>query len=112
MTLHSSKGLEFPIVFFIGIEENVCPHKHLAGGPEVQELIDEERRLFYVGLTRAQERLYLTYTIYRKWHNKTVFHSPSRFLKSLPKDVVDYEKPDVNFIKRFFLCIKGILSKI
>lgn len=112
MTLHSSKGLEFPIVFFVGIEENICPHKHLASSKEDPELIDEERRLFYVGITRAQERLYLTYTIYRKWHGKKVFHSPSRFLKSLPLDVYEYEKPDMSFLKGIFLFIKKQITKL
>lgn len=78
MTLHSSKGLEFPVVILVGVEEDILPHKKL--GLE----IDEERRLFYVGITRAQEYLVLTRALKRKKHGVLRPAAPSRFLADLP----------------------------
>jgi len=65
MTLHSAKGLEFPVVFMTGMEEGIFPH---ARSMNEQEEIEEERRLCYVGLTRARERLYLSYALHRRVH--------------------------------------------
>ncbi|HOK40872.1 MAG TPA: UvrD-helicase domain-containing protein [bacterium] len=115
MTLHSAKGLEFPVVFFIGVEEDICPHKH--PGTELsmrgeEERIDEERRLFYVGITRAQERLYLIHAIKRKWYGKIVYHKPSRFLKALPEETLLKGKSNRNIFKRIIIKIKRILNKI
>lgn len=109
MTLHSAKGLEFPIVFFIGVEENICPHKH--PGTELsalkeEERIDEERRLFYVGITRAQERLYITYCMKRTWYGKTVFHKPSRFLAALPKETVECGKSNKSIFKNIYIILR------
>lgn len=84
MTLHSSKGLEFPYVFMVGMEENILPHKSSldAGGPQVEE----ERRLAYVGITRAQVFLALTYCRQRRVHGALAFPRPSRFLSELPQE--------------------------
>jgi len=83
MTLHSAKGLEFPYVFLVGVEEELLPHKRtvddLAGD------IGEERRLFYVGMTRARKRLWLTWARHRNKHGKPTERSPSRFLQELPE---------------------------
>ncbi len=79
MTLHASKGLEFPIVFLCGIEEDLLPHKSLGSDQ------DEERRLFYVGITRAQEHLILTRCQQRKRNGMIKKVSPSRFLVEIPK---------------------------
>jgi len=79
LTLHACKGLEFPIVFLLGVEEDLLPHRTLGND------IAEERRLFYVGVTRAQERLILTRADQRRRHGRTVKSPPSRFLVELPK---------------------------
>lgn len=81
MTLHASKGLEFPAVILMGIEEDLLPHKRLGGD------LDEERRLFYVGITRAQEQLTLTYCKQRKKMGKVVPVFPSRFLTECSKNL-------------------------
>ena len=85
MTLHSAKGLEFPYVFLAGMEENLFPHRMSiddGGG------IEEERRLCYVGLTRAMQKLYLTYAEVRRLHGEEHFNAPSRFIREIPKDLV------------------------
>jgi DNA helicase-2/ATP-dependent DNA helicase PcrA len=82
MTLHSAKGLEFPAVFLTGMEEGVFPH---ARSMNDTEEIEEERRLCYVGLTRARERLYLSYALHRRIHGYGV-GEPSRFLREMPED--------------------------
>ena len=82
MTLHSAKGLEFPVVFITGFEEGIFPHsRSLNSGEE----LEEERRLCYVGMTRAKERLYLTFTWRRNLNGDTLFNSVSRFLSEIPK---------------------------
>lgn len=79
MTLHQSKGLEFPVVFIVGVEEGLLPH----GKCEEVEEIEEERRLFYVGITRAMERLFVTYSRTRFLYGKRIYTMPSRFLSFL-----------------------------
>jgi len=81
MTLHSAKGLEFPAVFMTGLEEGVFPH---ARSMSDEEEVEEERRLCYVGLTRARERLYLSYALHRRIHGYGV-GEPSRFLREMPE---------------------------
>ena len=85
MTLHSAKGLEFPVVFVVGMEEGVFPH--LRSLTEPAEL-EEERRLCYVGLTRARERLYLSNVWSRTLHGATQYNPPSRFLTEIPAELV------------------------
>ena len=86
MTLHSAKGLEFPLVFLTGLEEGQFPHVR-----SLNELasLEEERRLCYVGMTRAKQKLYLTYAESRRLHGKENFRRPSRFLQELPKELID-----------------------
>ncbi len=84
ISFHSSKGLEFPIVFIVGAEEEILPHRKSAGNDEG---IEEERRLFYVGITRAMRELFITYTGHRKKYGKEVPSVPSRFLGEIPEDV-------------------------
>jgi DNA helicase-2/ATP-dependent DNA helicase PcrA len=85
-TLHASKGLEWPVVFLCGVEEEILPHKGMQGEPQN---LDEERRLAYVGITRARERLVLTHCKQRLARNKLVPRTPSRFLQDLPKDAIE-----------------------
>jgi DNA helicase-2/ATP-dependent DNA helicase PcrA len=85
MTLHNAKGLEFPIVFIVGLEEGVFPHNRSLTNPDE---LEEERRLAYVGVTRARERLYLTHAVCRSLWGGTNYNPPSRFLKEVPADLV------------------------
>jgi ATP-dependent DNA helicase UvrD/PcrA len=84
MTLHSAKGLEFPAVFLTGMEEGVFPH---ARSMNDEDEIEEERRLCYVGVTRARERLYLSYALHRRIHGYGV-GEPSRFLREMPESLL------------------------
>lgn len=86
MTLHSAKGLEFPVVFIMGMEEGIFPGNRSMGSDTEME---EERRLCYVGITRAREHLYLTYTTYRTLFGNTTYNPPSRFLREIPEELVD-----------------------
>jgi DNA helicase-2/ATP-dependent DNA helicase PcrA len=85
MTLHSAKGLEFPVVFLTGLEEGLFPHSRALTDHSQME---EERRLCYVGMTRAKERLYLLSAISRRLYGQTHWNGPSRFIKELPKDSI------------------------
>jgi DNA helicase-2/ATP-dependent DNA helicase PcrA len=84
MTLHSAKGLEFPVVFLAGMEENVFPHFR---SMEKDSEMEEERRLCYVGITRAKEELYLTYASRRTLFGNISYNAPSRFVREIPKDL-------------------------
>lgn len=86
MTLHIAKGLEFPIVFMVGLEDGVFPHMRSFGDPKE---LEEERRLAYVGVTRAKERLYLTHAWHRSLWGGAGYNPPSRFLKEIPKELVN-----------------------
>lgn len=86
MTLHNAKGLEFPIVFLVGLEEQLIPHRSALGS--LQE-IEEERRLLYVGITRAQELLYLVHCESRMHFGRVELARPSRFLEELPKGMLE-----------------------
>jgi len=86
LTLHAAKGLEFPVVFIIGLDDGVLPHQRSFDDPEAMA---EERRLFYVGITRAQDRLILLRTFRRRQAGVSTLSKPSRFLEDLPPDLVD-----------------------
>ena len=86
MTLHSAKGLEFPVVFLIGMEENVFPHSRSLNDKDEME---EERRLAYVGITRAEEELYLTHAQMRTLYGRTNLNPVSRFIKEIPKELIE-----------------------
>jgi DNA helicase-2/ATP-dependent DNA helicase PcrA len=115
-TMHGAKGLEFPYVFVIGLEEGFLPHARsleervtdgpqVHGGPSVDEL-EQERRLFYVAITRAKQQLYLCHARGRATRGKTHKRVPSRFLLQIPEDLLepvdllDPPKPDVAAVKR------------
>ncbi len=91
ISFHSSKGLEFPVVFIAGVEEDILPHKKTVF---VKDGIEEERRLFYVGITRAMKELFITYTKQRTKYGKKAPSVPSRFLEEMPENVT-------NIIDRF-----------
>jgi len=86
MTLHSAKGLEFPLVFIGGVEEGLFPHSMSAEDPE---RLEEERRLCYVGMTRAMHQLYLSYAETRRIHGSETYPLPSRFLREIPSEVTE-----------------------
>jgi DNA helicase-2/ATP-dependent DNA helicase PcrA len=84
MTLHNAKGLEFPVVFLSGMEDGVFPHVRSLGDPDE---LEEERRLCYVGITRAQRKLYATHAWSRNLWGGTNYNPPSRFLGEIPDDL-------------------------
>jgi DNA helicase-2/ATP-dependent DNA helicase PcrA len=86
MTIHAAKGLEFPSVFVMGLEEGVFPHLRAIGEPDEME---EERRLAYVAITRAQERLFLTHAWSRTLFGGTQYNPPSRFLDEIPAELME-----------------------
>ena len=86
MTLHSAKGLEFPLVFMVGVEEGMFPSQMSA---EEAGRLEEERRLCYVGMTRAMEKLYITYAEMRRLYGQDKYHKPSRFIRELPESCLD-----------------------
>jgi DNA helicase II / ATP-dependent DNA helicase PcrA len=86
MTLHAAKGLEFPVVFLIGMEEGVFPHMRSLTEPAE---LEEERRLCYVGITRARQRLFLSHAWCRSLHGSTMYNPPSRFLDEIPADLIE-----------------------
>jgi len=87
MTMHSAKGLEFPVVFVMGLEDGIFPHIRSIGEPEE---LEEERRLAYVGITRAEQRLYLTNAWSRNIYGTTQYNPPSRFLDEIPEELITH----------------------
>src|SRR5690606_20146407 len=85
MTLHAAKGLEFPVVLIVGLEESVLPHSRALYD---QREMEEERRLMYVGMTRAREELYLTYASSRVLYGGVQYNAPSRFLSEIDESGV------------------------
>ena len=86
MTLHSAKGLEFPVVFLCGLEEGLFPHGRSSDDPGK---LEEERRLCYVGMTRAKRKLCMSYAESRRLHGADVYPMPSRFLRELPPERIE-----------------------
>lgn len=94
MTLHAAKGLEFPIVFIVGMEEGLFPHSRALWEKEQME---EERRLAYVGITRAKEVLYLTYASKRLFYGETSSNAPSRFIADIPEHLLEGKLEVITF---------------
>jgi DNA helicase-2/ATP-dependent DNA helicase PcrA len=114
MTLHGAKGLEYRVVFLIGMEEELLPHSGMQGEPQN---LEEERRLCYVGITRAREQLYLTRAATRIRRGKEIPRTPSRFLQDIPAELVETTDlagpppgPPTEKEKRFFADLKARLG--
>ncbi len=93
MTLHSAKGLEFDTVFLSGLEEGIFPHSRSLDSPAEME---EERRLMYVGITRAKKNLYLSYAKRRKMWGEYRYYNPSRFIREIPQELLDYNESSIS----------------
>jgi DNA helicase-2/ATP-dependent DNA helicase PcrA len=100
MTLHAAKGLEFPTVFVVGLEEGLFPSEHSAFDAD---RLPEERRLCYVGLTRAMQRLYLTHAESRRIFGRTSYRDPSRFLSELPPEAVEDVRPRISLSRPLYV---------
>jgi DNA helicase-2/ATP-dependent DNA helicase PcrA len=98
MTLHSAKGLEFNSVFLCGLEEGLFPHQRSVEEPG---RLEEERRLCYVGITRARKQLYLTYAEHRRLHGTENYCVPSRFINEMPGDLVEEIRPRIQVSRPF-----------
>ena len=91
MTLHTAKGLEFPVVFLTGMEDGTFPHMRALGD---NKELEEERRLAYVGITRARERLHLSRAIVRSGWGSPQYNPASRFLDEIPADLIDWQRTE------------------
>ena len=89
ITLHQAKGLEFPVVFMIGMEENLLPHEH---SKDERAELEEERRLCYVGMTRAMRELHLLHAFRRAWQGRSALNQRSRFLDDIPEELVERDE--------------------
>jgi DNA helicase II / ATP-dependent DNA helicase PcrA len=92
MTLHTAKGLEFPVVFLCGLEDGLFPHQRSLNDPDG---LEEERRLCYVGTTRAMRQLYMTYADQRRLHGQDNYGTPSRFISEIPEDLIEEVRPRI-----------------
>ena len=107
MTLHSAKGLEFPLVFICGMEDGLFPHERSA---DDLEGLEEERRLCYVGMTRAMRELYLTYAEQRRLHGMDNYGVPSRFLRELPAELVEEIRPRVQVTRPYGSAVSAVVT--
>ncbi len=97
MTLHAAKGLEFPQVFIVGVEEGLFPHSESA---QIAEELAEERRLAYVGITRAEQKLHISYSEKRRLYGETTYPRPSRFIEEMPLEVLHYVRGGPDRLRR------------
>ena len=93
MTLHSAKGLEFPVVFMVGLEEGIFPSSRTL---ESEESVEEERRLMYVGITRAEEKLFIVHSSLRNMYGKTSCNLVSRFIEEIPSELLDVPSSEIS----------------
>jgi DNA helicase-2/ATP-dependent DNA helicase PcrA len=107
MTLHSAKGLEFPLVFIAGLEEGLFPHKRSLNDPGG---LEEERRLCYVGTTRAMSQLYLSYAEQRRMHGVENFAQASRFLAEIPVELIEEVRPNIRVSRPSYSRGAGVKS--
>jgi DNA helicase-2/ATP-dependent DNA helicase PcrA len=108
MTLHSAKGLEFPVVFLAGMEDGLFPHQR-----SIQDLagLEEERRLCYVGATRAMKQLYLTYAEQRRLHGVDTYGTPSRFIKEIPPALLEEVRPRIHVSRPVYMSRKTYIEE-
>jgi DNA helicase-2/ATP-dependent DNA helicase PcrA len=99
MTLHSAKGLEFPVVFLCGMEDGLFPHQRSISDVDG---LEEERRLCYVGATRAMKQLYLTYAEQRRLHGVDSYGTPSRFIKEIPSELLEEIRPRIQISRPIY----------
>ena len=99
MTLHSAKGLEFPVVFLVGMEEGLFPSQRSV---DDEGRLEEERRLAYVGITRAREKLFVTHAESRRMHGTEMLARPSRFLGEMPAELIDEVRPRVQVTRPLY----------
>jgi DNA helicase-2/ATP-dependent DNA helicase PcrA len=99
MTLHSAKGLEFPVVFLVGMEEGLFPSQRSV---DDEGRLEEERRLAYVGITRARERLVVSHAESRRMHGTEMLARPSRFLGEMPAELIDEVRPRVHVTRPMY----------
>jgi len=99
MTLHSAKGLEFPVVFLVGMEEGLFPSQRSV---DDEGRLEEERRLAYVGITRAREKLIVSHAESRRMHGTEMLARPSRFLGEMPAELIDEVRPRVHVTRPMF----------
>jgi DNA helicase-2/ATP-dependent DNA helicase PcrA len=107
MTLHSAKGLEFPIVFMVGLEEGLLPYYLRLDNAEE---LEEERRLCYVGMTRARERLYMTSAVTRHLFGMGQRRIPSRFLRDIPQEIIQFEGRPTPLVPSSWAWEEGLFS--
>jgi DNA helicase-2/ATP-dependent DNA helicase PcrA len=99
MTLHSAKGLEFPLLFICGLEDGLFPHQRSLNDATS---LEEERRLCYVGITRARKELYLTYAEQRRMHGAETYATPSRFIREIPVELLEEIRPSLTVARPIF----------
>ncbi len=109
MTLHAAKGLEFPVVFIAGMEEELFPHKMSL---ESSNGLEEERRLCYVGMTRAMQKLYFTHAASRYIHGMEKFNAPSRFITEVPSELIEVIRPTVQVSKPISIPTRKATSEV
>lgn len=108
MTLHSAKGLEFPVVFLCGMEDGLFPHQR-----SITDIdgLEEERRLCYVGTTRAMKQLYLTYAEQRRLHGVDSYGTPSRFIKEIPAELLEEVRPRIQISRPVYIPRKSVMEE-
>lgn len=104
MTLHSAKGLEFPLVFLCGLEDGLFPHQRSLTDADS---LEEERRLCYVGLTRAQQQIYLTYAEQRRLYGKDNYGTPSRFIQEIPEELLEEVRPSLSVSRPIYKSLRS-----
>src|ERR1700678_2805668 len=109
MTLHSAKGLEFPVVFLAGMEDGLFPHQRSVDNIDG---LEEERRLAYVGMTRAMQQLFLTYAEQRRLHGVDSYGQPSRFIREFPAELVEEIRPRLQVSRPDFVKRGGSLDEV
>jgi DNA helicase-2/ATP-dependent DNA helicase PcrA len=105
MTLHTAKGLEFPLVFLAGLEDGLFPHQRSLND---LESLEEERRLCYVGMTRAMRQLYFTYAEQRRLHGVDNYNAPSRFIQEVPPALIEEVRPRIRLPHAADVSISGL----